>query len=54
MNDKHGKGEYEFFEDGERRIGQWNNDKEEGEHKCYDKEGNMTIVHFKDGEEVEK
>ena len=53
MNDQHGKGEYEFYEDGERYVGQYVNGKPEGEHKCYDKEGNMTIVNFKDGKRVE-
>ena len=53
MNNRHGMGEYEFYESGNRRVGQWVNDKKEGEHKIYDKEGNMTILHFKDGEEVE-
>ena len=53
MGDRHGKGEFEFYEYGERIVGQWVNDKAEGEFKCYDKEGNMTIVHIKDGKRVE-
>ena len=53
MGNKHGKGEYEWYKNGERRVGQWVNSKKEGEFKIYDKEGNMTIKHFKDGEEVE-
>ena len=53
MGKKHGKGEYEFYESGNREIGQYVNGKEEGEHKIYDKEGNMTVKHYKDGEEVE-
>ena len=48
------KGEYEFYESGIREIGQYVNDKREGEFKCYDKEGNMTIVHYKDGKRVEE
>ena len=52
MSQGHGKGEYEFYENGERWVGQWINGKQEGEHKCYDKQGNMTIVHFKDREGV--
>ena len=48
MGDKHGNGEYEVYESGKRIAGQFVNDKAEGEFKCYDKEGNMTILHFKD------
>ena len=54
MGDRHGKGEHEFYEYGERYVGQWINDKKEGEFKIYDKEGNITIMHFKDGEIVEE
>ena len=54
MGDKHGNGEYEVYESGKRIVGQFVNDKAEGEFKCYDKEGNMTILHFKDGKIVEK
>ena len=62
MGDRHGEGEHEFYEDGEhewyksgeRYVGQFVNKKSEGEFKCYDKEGNMKIVHFKDGNLVEK
>ena len=53
MGDKHGKGEHEFYESGERGVGQWISGKEEGEFKIYDKEGNMTVKHFKDGVELE-
>ena len=53
MSDRHGQGEYEFYEGGERWVGQWINDEPEGEHKYYDKEGSMTVKHFKDGKEVE-
>ena len=54
MGERHGKGEYEFYESGEREIGQYVNHKAEGDHKCYDKQGNMTVKHYKDGEEVEE
>ena len=53
MGNRHGKAEYEFYEIWIRIVGQFVNDKQEGEFKCYDKEGNMRIVHFKDGKEVE-
>ena len=53
MGKEHGKGELEFYESGNRYVGQFVNGKQEGEHKCYDKEGNMTIVHYKDGNLVE-
>ena len=53
MGKGHGKGEYEFYESGERHVGQFVNGNPEGEHKCYDKEGNMAIKHFMNGEEVE-
>ena len=54
MGDRHGEGEYEFYKSGERIEGKFVNDKAEGEFKIYNKEGNKTIVHYKDGEEVEK
>ena len=54
MNDRHGKGEREFYESGKKYVGQWTNGKAEGEFKCYDNEGNMTVKHYKDGEEVEE
>ena len=54
MGQKHGKGEFEFFEDKQRIVGQWINNKREGEFTCYDKHGNMTIKHYKDGKEVEE
>ena len=53
MGERHGKGEYEIYESGNRYIGQFVNSKAEGEFKIYDKEGNMTVKHYKDGEEVE-
>ena len=53
MGKKHGKAEYELYESGVRGVGQWINSKAEGEFKCYDKEGNMTIIHYKDGKRVE-
>ena len=53
MSNKHWKGEYEIYEGGYKIVGQWVNGKEEGEHKCYYKEGNMTILYFKDGNLVE-
>ena len=54
MDDRHGKGEYAFYGSGRIEIGQYVNDSEEGEHKCYDTQGNMTVKHYKDGEEVEE
>ena len=41
------------MKDGERIVGQFVNDKAEGEHKCYDKQGNIKILHCKDGNLVE-
>ena len=51
---KHGKGEYEFYKSGERGVGQWTNGTPEGEHQFYDREGNMTIEHYKNGMKVDK
>ena len=53
MDNKHGKGEYEFYKSGIRIVGQFVNDKQEREFKIYDKEGNMTVKHYKDGKIVE-
>ena len=52
MDKLHGKGKHEVYESGIRIVEHWINDKPEGEFKCYDKQGNMTIMHFKDGEIV--
>ena len=54
MSLRHGKGEYEFYENGRRRVGQYVDNKKEGEFKIYDQQGNMRIMHFKDGEIVEE
>ena len=45
MDKLHGKGDYEFYKNGYRRVGQWINDEQEGEFKIYDKEVNMTVKH---------
>ena len=41
MGDRHGKGEYENYEDGTKETGQWDNGRL-GEFECYDKSGTLT------------
>ena len=50
MNERHGKGELEYYEHGIKEIGQWVGGYKQGEFKYYDKSGALTCRKiYKDG-----
>ena len=49
----HGKGTYEYYEDGRKEAGQWVKNKRQGEFECYDKNGTLTHkMTYKDDEVI--
>ena len=54
MSKKHGKGEYEYYDE-DRRIekGSWVDHKEQGEFEVIYKDGTTHKVMYKNGERVE-
>ena len=53
MGDMHGKGEWEY-KDGSKEIGQWINNKRQGEFECYDQSGTLTHRKiYEDDKEIE-
>ena len=53
MGAKHGKGEYEYYEDGNKEIGHWVKDSKQGEFECYNKSGKLIQTKtYKDGKVI--
>ena len=49
----YGKGEYEYYEDGSKEIGQWVESGKQGEFECHDKSGKFTHRKiYKDGKVI--
>ena len=54
MSYRHGKGEWEYYEEGTKEIGQWVKDKKQGEFEWYDKSGKLTHTEiYEDNKEIE-
>ena len=54
MSDWHGKGEYEYYEDGRIEKGSWVNGYKQGEFEVTYKDGTTHKVMYKDDEIVEE
>ena len=54
MGNNHGKGEYEYYEDGRIERGSWVKDKRQGEFEVTYKDGTKQMVMYKDDEIVEE
>ena len=54
MWNKHGKGEYEYYEDGRIEKGSWVDGKKQGEFEVTYKDGTTHKVMYKDGKRVEE
>ena len=42
MENRHGKGEWEYYEDGRKEIGKWVENEKQEEFECYDQSGALT------------
>ena len=54
MDEMHGKGEEQYYEDGTKEIGHWVEDMKQGEFECYDNSGALTHTKiYEDDQEIE-